>query len=160
GTSLYASEEDVLIYKIRFQNIGNYAARIVNIVDHLSPKLNWDSFELLNASHPFTVSFSNGTLRWYNDNIELPDSTTNPEGSQGYVSFSIRPNKGLSRFESIENKAEIRFDYNEYITTNTTSILINVPDVVQAKSKMYLQPNPATDLVNVNVLNSQEKSKI
>jgi hypothetical protein len=66
----------------------------------------------------------NGVVTWVNNNIELPDSTTSPERSQGYVTFSIQPLPDCPPFQAINNVASIQFDYNEFIKTNTTNIVI------------------------------------
>jgi hypothetical protein len=143
-----AFEGDYLYYKIRFQNIGNYAARIVLIEDQLSENLDWESLEILPSSHPFDVNLVNGKLSWYNPNIELPDSLSDPEGSQGYVSFRIKPKDGLSMMTPIDNQASIRFDYNEHIITNVASIYVNGLQDEQV-GYLHIRPNPARDYFEV-----------
>ena len=55
------------------------------------------------------------------NNIFLPDSSSNFEGSQAYVSFLIRAIDGLEEFTNIENTAGIYFDFNPPIVTNTVN---------------------------------------
>ncbi|MCT4582895.1 MAG: FG-GAP-like repeat-containing protein [Flavobacteriales bacterium] len=149
GIQKIANRNDRLYYKIRFQNIGNYAARIVKIIDTLSNNLDWNTFEIESSSHPFSVSLVDGVVTWVNYKIELPDSASNPEGSMGYVSFSILPKQDLAPYTPVYNKAAIQFDYNEYIITNNTKILISehLSDTDQPFVLAY--PNPANENTNI-----------
>ena len=51
-------------------------------------------------------------------NIMLPDSASNPAGSQGFVQYRIKPKANLPLGTQIENTAHIYFDYNAAITTS------------------------------------------
>ncbi|MEM7035455.1 MAG: FG-GAP-like repeat-containing protein, partial [Bacteroidota bacterium] len=146
-----------LLYKIRFQNIGNYAARIVHLVDTLSSDLDWDSFEVVSTSHPMAVSLVDGILQWRNNNIELPDSASDPMGSQGYVMFAIRPKAELPPFTLIENRAFIQFDYNGYIETNTTQILVGGREEAPLLPEVVVYPNPASEFTNVVLLDLDQR---
>ncbi len=152
GKSEVAHRNEVLIYKIRFQNVGTYAARIVRIVDELSPDLDWSTFQMESSSHPFTVSVVDGVVEWVNRNIELPDSASNPEGSQGYVTFSILPKKDLKLYTLIENEAKIQFDYNDFIVTNNTQIYVKPIDYEPVVPVVTLYPNPTSDQVHVHLV--------
>ena len=88
-------------------------------------------------------------MRWINRNIELPDSTSDPEGSQGYVTFSIRPKQNLPVYTMIENDAQIQFDYNEFIITNNTQIYVNTLKENPATPVVHVYPNPSSDFSNV-----------
>ncbi|MEM1319260.1 MAG: FG-GAP-like repeat-containing protein [Bacteroidota bacterium] len=110
-----------LEYTIRFQNTGNDTAFNVVITDQLDANLDWNSLEIIGASHAYTSSLdSSGLLTFEFRNILLPDSTTNEPLSHGYVSFRISPKEGLSEMTIIENTAAIFFDFNAPIITNTT----------------------------------------
>ena len=135
--------KDRLLYQIRFQNKGNYAARIVRIIDTLSHLLDLSTIEIESSSHPFNVSIRDGVIRWVNTNIELPDSTSDPEGSNGYVKFSIQPKQGIEPFSLIENKAAIQFDNNDFIITNTTEVIVG-PDLREAGMNVLVYPNPVS----------------
>ncbi|MFK8037461.1 MAG: FG-GAP-like repeat-containing protein [Crocinitomicaceae bacterium] len=152
GLNSYVEMNDTIIYKIRFQNVGNYSARRVKIVDELDPNLDWNSFEMISTSHPFTVSVIDGIVTWLNPRIELPDSTSDLEGSQGYVSFSIMPKTNCKPFEVIYNTASIQFDYNDYITTNKTEITA-VPEGAKISNiKVFAYPNPASSISVIMLL--------
>jgi len=156
GSQRFATPSDTLVYKIRFQNLGTYAARIVTLIDTLSEDLDWSTFHMESSSHPFAVSLVNGVITWRNDHIELPDSTSDPEGSQGYVSFSILPRKGLSPYTVIENTADIQFDYNGYIRTNTTRIGISYNEEFTSLAQGIVYPNPSQDQVHILAIDEDQ----
>lgn len=109
-----------LEYTIRFQNTGNDTAFLVILRDTLSGKMDRSRIELLGASHPFDFAqISDSILHIRFDNILLPDSLTNPEASQGYISFKIYPQPGLPDGTLVTNRAAIYFDQNPPIITNT-----------------------------------------
>ncbi|MGB0424870.1 MAG: DUF7619 domain-containing protein, partial [Flavobacteriales bacterium] len=108
-------------YRIRFQNTGNAPAETVVIEDQLDLNvLDMSTFNPLFASHDFTTSVdASGKVIFTFDNIQLPDSTTDEPGSQGYVVYTISPIAGLTHGDEINNFAEIYFDLNPAIITNT-----------------------------------------
>ncbi|MEM7102464.1 MAG: T9SS type A sorting domain-containing protein [Bacteroidota bacterium] len=118
-----------LIYTIRFQNTGNDYAYDVTIRDTLDANLDVSSFRVLGSSHYDilqTTIEDDQFLSFHFPNIFLPDSTTNFEGSQGYVTYLIRGNDGLDENTLITNSAGIYFDQNPPIITNTTeSVMVS-----------------------------------
>ena len=152
GYTPYADRNEKLIYKIRFQNIGNYAAQRVHIVDTLSDLLDWERVAIEGSSHDFTFTRSGNVLTWINNSIELPDSLSDPEGSQGFVSFSVYPKPTVSPFESITNKAAIQFDYNDPLITNTVETIILPRGNFELESMTFVYPNPSTSTINVLLL--------
>ena len=118
----YTLKGDTLRYRIRFQNTGNAEAYDITVRDTLSEYLDLSTFKVLASSHPVQTSISRSTTReiaFVFEDIHLPDSTSNPEGSQGYVMYEILPKKNLPENTVIENTAFIYFDYNPAIVTNT-----------------------------------------
>jgi hypothetical protein len=156
GSSKVAFRNDRLIYKIRFENVGTYPARIVRIIDELSPDLDWSTFVQESSSHPFSVSVVNGVVQWVNRNIELPDSASDPEGSQGYVTFSIQPRENIDIYTLIENDAQIQFDYNDFIETNNTEIYVKPIDFTPFVPIVSVYPNPALNDVNVMLIGTDK----
>ncbi len=112
-----------LTYRIRFQNTGNAAAERVEIVDQLDvAHLDLSTFKPLAASHSFTTQVNpDGEVHFVFDPIHLPDSLSDPEGSQGFVIYQISPKSSIQPGDVIENTAEIYFDLNPAIVTNTTN---------------------------------------
>lgn len=120
NTEDFIDKTNPITYTINFQNEGKAPARDVYILDQLSSKLNWESMEIKHASHPMSVSLSNtGQLRFDFKDIILPEKDADEEGSKGHVIFSIKPNSDLEIGDVIRNTAEIYFDANEAVITNT-----------------------------------------
>ncbi|MEZ4740072.1 MAG: T9SS type A sorting domain-containing protein [Flavobacteriales bacterium] len=115
-------DQEWLDYTIRFQNTGTDTAFNVLLIDRLSPYLDRTSMEVLGTSHPLTHIFieDDRELNFRYDNILLPDSGANMAGSNGYVRFRIRPLPEAPNLTEIHNTAEIYFDFNPPIITNTT----------------------------------------
>lgn len=138
-------------YTIRFQNTGTDTAFRVNLLDTLSSFLDPATILPGPASHPYDYKlYDNGILSFTFPGIALPDSTTNAVASQGFVTFKIKQNKNLSTGTVIENTADIYFDFNPPITTNTTfhtvneiiTILSNSVSVVAPLLQVDVVPNP------------------
>ena len=110
-----------LTYTIRFQNTGTAPAEHIFITDTLSTALDWSTFSLLSYSHqPLTQVYNDGLVKFSFPHINLPDSNSNEPDSHGYVQFKIRANSGLAVGSTIENTANIFFDFNAPVITNTT----------------------------------------
>ncbi|MBO6515837.1 MAG: VCBS repeat-containing protein [Bacteroidia bacterium] len=145
-----------LTYKIRFQNLGNYAARRVEIRDTLSPLLDWTSFKTESSSHPFSISKKGGIITWINNSIELPDSVSNPEGSQGYVCFSILAKKDILPYSLVRNTGHIQFDRNDFIATNCTKAYIGLTGFQLQKKHLTVFPNPTSSGSRVLLLDKNQ----
>jgi uncharacterized repeat protein (TIGR01451 family) len=111
-----------LSYTIRFQNTGTAPAVNVVLIDTLTSELVLETFDMISSSHPYSVQVDNANrvIRWTFTNIMLPDSTSDPLGSIGYVRFSMNPIQNQPDGTVINNFADIYFDFNEPIRTNTT----------------------------------------
>lgn len=122
GEAHYIPEGTRLRYLIRFQNSGNDTAFFVRLIDTLDSRLDISTFKIEGASHPYTIELHGSdpvVMKVTYLNINLPDDATNYEGSQGYFSFSVRPVESAKVGTAIENYAEIYFDFNPPIVTNT-----------------------------------------
>jgi len=113
-------KEDILEYTIRFQNNGNDTAFHVRLIDIIDPNIIKSSIRFINSSHPFEACLSNDSLIMNFESIQLVDSMTNYEASQGYISFSCNIDPNVAIDTEISNIAEIFFDTNPPIGTNTT----------------------------------------
>lgn len=116
-------ETDHLDYTIRFQNTGSAPAYSVMLRDQLSDHFDLDRLEVLAYSHlPSQILLEPGrelVIRF--DNISLPDSATSQLESHGFIKFRIGLLPGLADGTLIPNEAEIYFDLNQPVLTNTTS---------------------------------------
>jgi len=163
GNILLSQNE--LTYRIRFQNTGTLFATNIIVVDTLSDKLDFSSLRDVAASHPFTYNVNSlGVLTFDFSNIMLPDSNTNEPGSHGVIQFSIDQNSANSIGTVITNKAEIYFDFNPAIVTNTTiNTIVAVTDVSEnthAEQTATIYPNPTSAQLTFDVEFSVNKIAI
>ena len=84
------------------------------------------------------------------NNIMLPDSTSDYEGSMGYFQYRIKPFPNLPTGSQISNTAYIYFDYNAPIITNTTEnnfeFPVSVSSIASSENKYSVYPNPSTGI--------------
>jgi len=123
-----------LHFRLRFQNTGTASAININVTTLLDSDLDWSTFQPESASHAYTTSVNNttGEVNFQFTNINLADSTTDEPNSHGWVLFKAKPISTFAVGDIIETSADIYFDYNTPITTNTATTQIKtqtyVPD--------------------------------
>jgi uncharacterized repeat protein (TIGR01451 family) len=147
-----------LFYRIRFQNTGNASALRVTLVDTLDADLDLSSLRVLNSSHAFYANLQNGVLTFTFDDINLPDSASDPIGSQGYVHFAIHPHQGLAEGTVVNNRADIYFDTNPPVLTNVTvntltygSLTGMAEAMLPSSSGIDVYPNPTQGTATVRI---------
>jgi len=154
----YALFDEDLIYTIRFQNTGNDVAYDVVIQDALDVNFDRESFRILGSSHAerLSTNMSNdGILTFEFRDIFLPDSTSNFEGSQGYVSYLIRTIDGLAEQTPVTNSADIYFDLNPPVITNTVqSVMVSELPTISVQSPenqldFNIIPNPNPGIFHI-----------
>ena len=129
---LEEQKDDYLNYRIRFQNTGTASAINVNIDNTLDDELDWNTFEPTISSHSYRTEIKNGKkIKFIFDNINLPDSTSDQVGSNGYIFYKIKPKFDVKIGDEFDNTADIFFDYNLPITTNTVRTTIVAPLATQ-----------------------------
>lgn len=147
-----------LFYRIRFQNTGNASALRVVLVDTLDQDLDLSTLRVLNSSHAFYANLLNGVLTFTFDGINLPDSASDPVGSQGYVHFAIHPHQGLAEGTVVNNRADIYFDSNPAVLTNVTlntltygSLTGITEAMTPSSSGIDVYPNPTQGTATVRI---------
>ncbi|MEY4926422.1 MAG: hypothetical protein RI894_858, partial [Bacteroidota bacterium] len=158
GTQLqhFIPKNTELEYTVRFQNTGNDTAFVVRILDKIPAKLDLTSFRIGTSSHPFTYSLkANGTVEFLFQRILLPDSTTNELRSHGFVTYFIKTQSNLAAGTTINNQAQIYFDTNAPVATNTYThtiaenlgqVFLGVePVFTKPELKLSVIPNPMHD---------------
>ncbi|WP_336556646.1 DUF7619 domain-containing protein, partial [Streptomyces brasiliscabiei] len=68
------------------------------------------------------------------NNIMLPDSHTNMSLSTGFVKYYIYPKKNLHTGTRVSNSADIYFDYNAPVKTNTVFNTLGMPNGINEAS--------------------------
>lgn len=146
------TSEDYLYYTIRFQNSGTAPAVNVRIEDVLDSQLNPATFEMIRASHNFTVDRVGNHITWRFNQIMLPHESANEPASHGYVYFRIKPQAGFNVGDVIPNAAGIYFDFNPVIMTNTfdTEFFMPLSTNQFDLGSFTMYPNPAKQSVTIN----------
>ena len=140
--------EETLEYVVHFQNTGTWPAQNIVVKDTLDADLDWETLQPGWSNHSYTTSMDeNGVVSFSFENIYLPDSASNPTGSIGVFSYSIKIKSGLPDLTQITNTAAIYFDYNAPVITNTTMNTIadslnSVMSLEDEKLSVTLFPNP------------------
>jgi len=140
-----------LEYTIRFQNTGNFPADFVVLRDTLSADFDLSSFRFLASSHPCNWRIEPGRILVVDfPNINLPDSSSNLLESQGFAQFSVQPRGTFPQGHVFSNAADIYFDFNAPIRTNTaiTKVvdkLISTWKPLLSNERLQVHPNPVYD---------------
>jgi uncharacterized repeat protein (TIGR01451 family) len=153
--------DTVLHYTIHFQNNGNDTAFTVIVRDTLSENLNALTVVPGASSHNYTFDMSfDGAMTFRFDNILLPDSIVDFEGSKGYFEYTVHIRSGMPIGTVIENTASIYFDFNEAIVTNTTVNTIAVStsedELMSTSSAVRVFPNPFTESATIEIIGDFE----
>lgn len=152
-----------LHYIIRFQNTGTAAAENVVVRDILSDNLDWNTLQMISSSHPYRSTLTNGNkLEVFYQGINLPPLTENEPASHGYIAFKIKPKPTVVVSDVIENTAEIYFDFNFPIVTNTVSTMITpvLGNPTNEMSLFKMFPNPTSGIINIEMSNNQSIAKV
>ena len=154
----YIQPNQQLQYAIRFQNTGTDTAFTVVIRDTLDLDLNIFTVTPGVSSHSYEFRmYGPRVLEWTFNNINLPDSAANQVGSNGFVTFHVEQVPDLAPGTVINNDADIYFDFNAPITTNTTMhrifegfvSVLNLQDLSKGKKQFILYPNPTSSEITI-----------
>ena len=151
------SADDYLTYTIRFENTGTANAVNVKVNDVLDNQLDESSVRTLSTSHPFVLKRVNNTLTWNFDGIDLPPTVENDEVTgHGYIVFQVKPKTGFALGDIIPNTADIFFDFNPAIVTNTctTQFVATLGMNAFDADAFEYYPNPTSDVVIFNLKNT------
>ncbi|MFK7786255.1 MAG: T9SS type A sorting domain-containing protein, partial [Crocinitomicaceae bacterium] len=138
--------DEMLTYRVRFQNEGNAPAVNVVIKDYLDTDLDLSTFQLLTSSHEvdqISILPGNKLILELND-IQLPAISIDSTGSQGFIMFGIKALPNVPEGTVVNNTAYIYFDLNEAVVTNTVT------------NTLREYPAPEVDFVAGQVLNTTQ----
>lgn len=126
------AKNQILTYKVRFENTGSGPAHNVLLSDKLDSDLDISTLQILASSHPITgkqiLPDNNLIIKF--DGIELPSNAIDADGAKGFFIFTIAPKTGLPDGTVITNQTGIYFDQNEVVLTDVT------------KNTLYDKPEP------------------
>lgn len=139
-----------LDYKVRFQNTGTDTAFNIVIMDTISPYLDLSTIQMGASSHSYTWSIVDGNILKVSFlDIKLVDSVANEPLSHGFFRYRIEQRANNPLGSVIYNSADIYFDYNPPIKTNTTwhtigqnFIIVSVDEVYKEHANVRVYPNP------------------
>lgn len=140
---------ETLSYKIRFQNTGSAPAVNVVIRDAMDSNIDLTSMQVMDASHEHITDIIGNELVVTFNNILLPDSNSNEPESHGFIQVVANLKPGLTEGTQIFNTAEIYFDFNEPVITNTVvNTLKDATGIRQlAGFEFNILPNPAQEQI-------------
>jgi surface protein len=155
GSEIYLEQtEGYLDYIIRFQNTGSASAITVKIEDILHENLDWTTFQPITSSHNYSIEIIDGNkVKFIFNNINLPHEASNEPASHGFIAYKIKPAAGIQVGDVITGKAEIFFDYNLPIITNSadTEVIATMGTKKYDLKAISLYPNPAYLKLYLNV---------
>ena len=148
-------------YTINFQNLGTAPAVNIKIENDLDANFDSDTFEMIASSHNFTVARTGEHLEFQFPDINLPSSLADEPNSHGYVIYKVKPITTIQGGDIVNNTADIYFDFNSAIVTNTAtsefySVAMSVDN--QQSKNAVLYPNPATDIIHIQAEGLQTAS--
>ncbi|MFC4739233.1 T9SS type A sorting domain-containing protein [Flavobacterium ponti] len=135
-------------YVIRFENTGTYPAENIVVKDMIDlTKFDVNTLIPLHSSHDFVTRINGNKVEFIFEGINLPFDNAN---NDGYVAFKIKTKSNLVVGDTFSNDANIYFDYNFPITTNTFTTTIAALKVTDFDfgTHFTLYPNPVKDVLS------------
>jgi Secretion system C-terminal sorting domain/Leucine Rich repeats (2 copies)/Domain of unknown function DUF11 len=148
-------------YQIRFENTGTFPAENIVVKDMIdTAKFDIATLQITDASHSCVTRITNpNKVEFIFEDINLPfDDATN----DGYVVFKIKTKSTLVVGNSISNLANIYFDYNFPIVTNTATSTFQAlaTNEFNSNNALTLYPIPVKDNLNFSLKNNEITSSI
>ncbi len=152
-------------YMVRFENTGTANAQNVVVKDVIDiAKFDVSSLVPLVGSHPFVTRMVDANkVEFIFENIQLPFDDAN---NDGYIVFKIKTKPTLVVGDTFSNTANIYFDYNFPIVTNTATTTIQSlgnPDFdfgsvftlspVPTGNTLAITSNQAVEIKSVSIFN-------
>jgi hypothetical protein len=154
------NQQHYMHYTINFQNTGSAEAVNVRLTNTLDVLFDAESFQPLASSHNYAVTRTGNELKFKFNNINLPYSNVDEPGSHGFITYRVKVSEGVQPEDVVQGTANIYFDFNPAIVTNTavTEFYSVLNAESNAKQQIKLYPNPVIDLVNVSIAYGQLQS--
>ena len=148
-------------YMIRFENTGTASALNVVVKDEIDlSQFDISTLIPLGGSHDYYTRVRDGNVvEFIHENINLDfNNATN----DGYVLFKIKTLSTLLEGDTFDNLAEIYFDFNAPIITNTETVTVmntaSIAETTDASITVY--PNPARDYIQISSSNGLKSASI
>ncbi len=138
---------DFLHYVINFENTGNAPAQNVVVTTEIDPAdFDVNSLQILNTSDAMSLSITDNLVTFVFENINLVS------GGHGNILLKVRTNDDLVVSDFVAADADIYFDFNFPITTNTANTTFETLSVDEFSTTQVvsLYPNPSDTLVTID----------
>lgn len=137
-------------YMIRFENTGTANAENIVVKDMIdTTKYDINSLVPISGSASYVTRITDtNKVEFIFENINLPFEDAN---NDGYVAFKIKTKPTLVVGDTFSNTADIYFDYNFPITTNTETTIIQTLGTqdFEFSNVFSLSPVPAKNTLNI-----------
>lgn len=147
-------------YMIRFENTGTFPAENIVVKDMIDlSKFDITTLQMTDASHSCYTRINGNKVEFIFENINLD---FNDATNDGYVVFKIKTKSTLTVGSQITNNANIYFDYNFPIVTNTATSTFQALSTDNFNFDNYFTvfPNPAKDILNIKAKQDIEISSV
>ena len=142
---------DYLHYLIRFQNSGTAPATNIVVKDMIdATKFDINTLQLITTSHPQVTRITGNKVEFIFQGINLPAEQDNEPASHGFIAFKIKTKNNLVLGNSVSNTADIYFDYNFPIITNTATSTFTALGANEFENKsVSVYPNPTKNILTI-----------
>ena len=129
-------------YLINYENLSSYQINHLRIINTLSNNLDLNSIQIISSSKPCKAIIRNNVVLFEFLNANISDKQTNPFGRAGFIYFSVLPKSTLANGDSIINKANLYFDFEDVVNiiqsrTDVTSTGFPTPlDLISFQSRL------------------------
>src|SRR5690606_82613 len=140
-----------LIYTVRFENIGTANAIDVVVLNTLHERIDTSTLRIVSSSHPYVMQRIGDNFSMTFAGIQLPPSVEGTDIGHGYFTYEVKLQPGIQIGDVITNQAEIIFDSNPSIWTNTwtTEFVTALGTQQHSLANVAVYPNPSTGIINV-----------
>lgn len=155
-------------YTIHFQNEGTYFAQNIVVTDQLDVDFDWTTLKPGYSDYVYSTTISETGLATFTfANINLPWKSSFGDGlSSAAFSYSIERKSTTPIGTEFTNSADIFFDYNAPITTNTTLNTLsslglneNTNSVSSEGISISLFPVPTNDKLSIQIDYNKKEQK-
>lgn len=138
---------DYLHYNINFENTGTAPAENIVVKDIIDSTLfDITSLQIMDSSHPMITRITGNKVEFIFENIDLAAS------AHGNVAFKLKTKTTLVTGNTVTNKADIYFDFNAPVTTNTAATTFQTLGLSEneADHTVKVYPNPTKNSIIVD----------
>lgn len=160
GDGEIADSTSYIKYDVGFQNTGTDTAHTIVVKNALDTSVfDLSTIKILGSTHHYSMGIDNdGMITWTFNNIMLPDSTVDEQASHGQIQFIIQLKDNLKVGTVLKDSANIYFDFNPPILTNTAYNKLvaegsSVAEINKSDLNLSVYPNPSNENATIEIRN-------